>query len=66
MTGFSDFNRKFPLILAAISVFMNSLNFMLNSADQLSMKFKQKKSFITSRPGLTKIDLGSYRCLLEV
>ena len=30
MTGFGDFNLKFPLILA-ISVFMRSLNFMLSS-----------------------------------
>ena len=29
MTGFVDFNMKFPLILA-ISVFMSSLNFMLS------------------------------------
>ena len=42
MTGFGDLNLKFPGILA-ISVFMNSLNFLLSTVER-------EKSFITSEP----------------
>ena len=43
MTGFGDFDIKFPLILA-ILVFMSSLNFTLSWSEH-------EESFITSGPG---------------
>ena len=44
MTGFSDLNLKFPLILA-ISLFMSSFDFVLS-------RVELEKCFITSRPDL--------------